>query len=62
MEGKLQLRIQRYGWDKAAGDYEVLERRRRRVMRVHLGRDVEGALDSLVEAVEAAGVQLRARE
>ena len=29
---------------QAAGDYEVLERRRRRVMRVHLGRDVEGGL------------------
>jgi hypothetical protein len=41
---------------QAAGDYEVLERRRRRVMRVHLGRDVEAALDSLVEAMEAVGV------
>jgi glucose-6-phosphate isomerase len=41
---------------QAAGDYEVLERRRRRVMRVHLGRDVDRALDALVEAVEAVGV------
>ena len=41
---------------QAAGDYEVLERRRRRVMRVHLSRDVEGGLDALVEAVEAVGV------
>jgi transaldolase/glucose-6-phosphate isomerase len=41
---------------QAAGDYEVLERRRRRVMRVHLGRDVDRALDALVEAVEAVKV------
>jgi glucose-6-phosphate isomerase len=41
---------------QAAGDYEVLERRRRRLMRVHLGRDVEAALDALVEAVEAVRV------
>jgi glucose-6-phosphate isomerase len=41
---------------QAAGDYEVLERRRRRVLRVHLGRDVEAALDALVEAVEAVRV------
>jgi len=41
---------------QAAGDYEVLERRRRRVMRVHLGRDVDRALDALVEAVEAVRV------
>ena len=41
---------------QAAGDYEVLERRRRRVLRVHLGRDVERALDALVEAVEAVRV------
>ena len=41
---------------QAAGDYEVLEHRRRRVLRVHLGRDVERALDALVEAVEAVGV------
>ncbi|HEY2955108.1 MAG TPA: hypothetical protein VGK89_07655 [Candidatus Eisenbacteria bacterium] len=41
---------------QAAGDYEVLERRRRRVMRIHLGSDVERALDALVEAVEAVGV------
>ena len=41
---------------QAAGDYEVLERRRRRVMRIHLGRDVERALDALIEKVEAVGV------
>jgi transaldolase/glucose-6-phosphate isomerase len=41
---------------QAAGDYEVLERRRRRVLRVHLGRDVEKALDALVDAVEAVRV------
>jgi glucose-6-phosphate isomerase len=41
---------------QAAGDYEVLERRRRRVLHVHLGRDVEKALDALVEAVESVRV------
>jgi hypothetical protein len=41
---------------QAAGDYEVLERRRRRVMRVHLGRDVDRALDALAEAVESVAV------
>jgi glucose-6-phosphate isomerase len=52
---------ERYGFGaliraQAAGDYEVLERRRRRLMRVHLGRDVEAALDALIEAVEAVAV------
>jgi hypothetical protein len=49
---------ERYGFGvlrdaQAAGDYEVLERRGRRVVRIHLGADVESALDRLVEAVAA---------
>ncbi len=55
---ELALPGRRYGFAalrraQAAGDYEVLERRRRRVMHVHLGREVERALDSLIEAVTA---------
>jgi glucose-6-phosphate isomerase len=37
---------------QAAGDYEVLERRKRRVVRVHLGARVETALDELIAAFE----------
>ena len=36
------LRIRRACAAQAAGDYQVLERRGRRVVRVHLGADVEG--------------------
>ncbi len=39
---------------QAAGDYEVLVKRERRVIRVHLGADVERGLEALVEAVHAA--------
>ena len=40
---------------QAEGDYAALERRGRRLLRLHLGRDVEGGLDALIEAVAAAG-------
>jgi len=38
---------------QAAGDYAALERRGRRLLRVHLGRQVEAGLDALIEAVAA---------
>ncbi len=41
---------------QAFGDYEVLERRGRRVLHVHLGADVEKALDEMVAAVAAVKV------
>jgi len=41
---------------QAWGDFEVLERRGRRVLRVHLGADPERALDEIVEALQAARV------
>ena len=34
---------------------------RRRVMRVHLGADVEAALDALIARVESAEVRLRSQ-
>lgn len=37
---------------QALGDLQVLERRGRRVLRVHLGSDVDGGLAALVAAVE----------
>jgi transaldolase / glucose-6-phosphate isomerase len=36
---------------QAAGDYAVLERRGRRVLRVHLGADIESGLERLIESV-----------
>jgi transaldolase/glucose-6-phosphate isomerase len=52
---------ERYGFStllkaQAAGDYQVLERRERRVMRIHLGANPEKELDEIVEAVAAAPV------
>jgi glucose-6-phosphate isomerase len=49
---------QRFGYAalqraQAAGDHAALERRGRRLLRVHLGRDVEAGLDALIEAVSA---------
>jgi glucose-6-phosphate isomerase len=38
---------------QASGDYQVLERRGRRVIRIHLGANVEESLDRLIEAVAA---------
>ncbi len=50
---------ERYGFGmlrraQAAGDFEVLERRGRRVLHVHLGADIEHGLDRLLGAVESA--------
>lgn len=47
---------ERYGFGElrdaqAAGDYQVLERRGRRVVRIHLGADVEASLDRLIDVV-----------
>ncbi len=58
-EGELPIPGQRYGFGtlrraQAEGDYEVLGRRGRRVLRVHLGTDVERGLDQLIAAVGAA--------
>ena len=39
---------------QARGDFEVLTERRRRALRVHLGRDVAAGLATLSEAVDAA--------
>jgi transaldolase/glucose-6-phosphate isomerase len=39
---------------QAIGDYEVLAKRERRVVRVHLGSDVERALERVIEGVQAA--------
>jgi transaldolase/glucose-6-phosphate isomerase len=41
---------------QAAGDYQVLARRGRRVMRVHLGSDPGRALEEIAEAIAAARV------
>jgi transaldolase / glucose-6-phosphate isomerase len=52
---------ERYGFAtliraQAVGDYQVLEKRERRVMRIHLGADPERALDEIAEAVASAHV------
>jgi glucose-6-phosphate isomerase len=57
-EGDLPIPGERYGFGtlraaQAAGDYEVLEKRGRRVLRVHLGRDVEAGLERLAAAFGA---------
>ena len=41
---------------QAWGDFEVLERRGRRVVRVHLGGNPERALDHIIEALQTARV------
>ncbi len=41
---------------QAWGDFEVLERRQRRVLRVHLGAIPERAMDEIIEALQAARV------
>jgi glucose-6-phosphate isomerase len=41
---------------QAWGDFEVLERRGRRVLRVHLGANPERSLDEIIEALQAARV------
>ncbi|NOT33943.1 MAG: transaldolase, partial [Candidatus Eisenbacteria bacterium] len=63
LEPALEIPGERYGFRElqiaqAAGDYQVLERRGRRVVRLNLGSDPDGALEMLVRAVSAgsAGV------
>ncbi len=58
---ELPIPGERYGFGalrraQAAGDYEVLARRDRRVIRLHLGGDVERGLEALLEASSAARV------
>jgi glucose-6-phosphate isomerase len=58
---ELPIPGERYGFGalrraQAAGDYEVLARRDRRVIRIHLGADVERGLDVLIEAMSGARV------
>ena len=58
-EGDLPIPGERYGFGtlraaQAAGDYDVLAARGRRVLRVHLGADVEAGLERLARAFAAA--------
>ncbi len=39
---------------QARGDFDVLAKRRRRALRIHLGRDVAAGLRALGDAVEKA--------
>ncbi len=55
-EGEAAIPGEKYGFAvlraaQAAGDYEVLERRGRRVLRVHLGADPDAALAQLARAL-----------
>jgi hypothetical protein len=48
---------ERYGFAtlqkaQAAGDYQVLERRGRRVVRVHLGTEIDRAIEDLTAALD----------
>jgi transaldolase/glucose-6-phosphate isomerase len=57
---ELPIPGERYGFGalrdaQAIGDYEVLAKRERRVVRVHLGADADRALERLTEGVLAAG-------
>jgi transaldolase/glucose-6-phosphate isomerase len=59
-EGDLAIPGERYGFGvlraaQAAGDFEVLEKRGRRVLRLHLGREVDAGLESLARALASAG-------
>lgn len=59
-EGDLPIPGERYGFGtlraaQAAGDFEVLERRGRRVLRVDLGADVDAGLERLAAAFAAPG-------
>ena len=58
-EGDLAIPGERYGFRtlqqaQALGDYQVLERRERRVLRLDLGGEIERGLDELAEAFSAA--------
>jgi hypothetical protein len=63
-EGDLPIPGQPYGFGvlrraQVEGDYAVLGRRGRRVLRVHLGTAVERGLDALIAALETTGVPRR---
>lgn len=56
--GELAIPGEKYGFGalryaQAVGDYEVLAKRGRRVIRVNLGSQVERGLDALIETVES---------
>jgi len=56
-EGDTPIPGERYGFEalrraQAIGDFQVLSRRGRRALRVHLGEHVERGLDRLIEALE----------
>jgi glucose-6-phosphate isomerase len=58
-EDDLEIPGEAYGfhslvWAQGLGDYQVLERHGRRVLRLHLGRDIDRGLDALAEAFSAA--------
>ena len=58
-EGDLAIPGERYGFRtlqqaQSLGDYEVLERRGRRVLRLDLGSEIERGLDELTAAFSAA--------
>lgn len=60
-EGDLAIPGERYGFGtlraaQAAGDFEVLGQRGRRVLRVHLGRDADAGLERLAHAFAALPV------
>jgi hypothetical protein len=55
-EGDLPIPGEPYGFGllraaQAAGDFQVLETRGRRVLRIHLGSDADAALATLVQAL-----------
>jgi glucose-6-phosphate isomerase len=57
-EGELPIPGEKYGFGllraaQAAGDFEVLERRGRRVLRIHLGSDVDAGLARLARVHDA---------
>ena len=47
---------------QALGDLQVLKRRGRRVLRVHLGANVDAALETLAAAIAGAEARGRARK
>ena len=46
---------------QALGDLQVLKRRGRRVLRVHLGADIDAGLEALADAIAGETVAARAR-
>lgn len=60
-EGDLPIPDERYGFGtliraQALGDYQTLERRGQRVLRLHLGANPERALEALIAAMDGARV------